>query len=313
MRPRRFFVLVLLCLLAGPSARAQNPASKAAATKLFDEGLALLREEKWSEACPKFKESQRLDPALGTLLYLSECYARRGQTASAWAGFREAADMAQRLSDKRQKAAQARAEELEARLSKLVMLVPLEVRIPGLVIERDGQPVEPVNWELPVPVDPGEHQIKASAPGHKEQIERIQISPGETLVSVRIPRLPRLASATPAVSSAPPESPRGGSTQRTAGYVLGGAGAVGLLGGGWLLWSASRMGDDSRAQRDLSLYHSAQDRQTWGRVALGAGAALVGAGIVLVVLAPRPEGSTSLLLQPIVAQREAGLYARGSW
>ena len=40
----------------------------------FREGRALLTEGNYDAACPKLEESQRLDPALGTLVNLAVCY-----------------------------------------------------------------------------------------------------------------------------------------------------------------------------------------------------------------------------------------------
>src|SRR4051812_48456348 len=70
-------------------ARAATPADKAAAESLFASALALLSEKKFSEACPKLEESQRLDPASGTLLNLAWCHEMEGKTATAWAEYKK--------------------------------------------------------------------------------------------------------------------------------------------------------------------------------------------------------------------------------
>jgi tetratricopeptide (TPR) repeat protein len=66
-------------------------ADKAAAQTLFDEGRKLMAKGMFADACPKLAESQKLDPGVGTQFNLSDCYEKMGQTASAWAGFLEAA------------------------------------------------------------------------------------------------------------------------------------------------------------------------------------------------------------------------------
>src|SRR5262249_43356511 len=89
MRP---YFLALALLVAAPLARAQS--NKVAAEALFEEGRRLMSEGKVADACPKFADSQSLDPSPGTLLNLASCYEKMGMTATAWATYREAASLA---------------------------------------------------------------------------------------------------------------------------------------------------------------------------------------------------------------------------
>src|SRR5262245_53123818 len=73
-----------------PAWTAPTPAEVAVAEALFRQGKDLLAAGKTSEACPKLAESQRIDPAGGTLIALALCYEADGKTASAWVVFGEA-------------------------------------------------------------------------------------------------------------------------------------------------------------------------------------------------------------------------------
>src|SRR6478609_5293756 len=138
-------------------ALAQTSASdKAAAEALFDQGVRLMKQNSFAEACPKLEESERIDPAVGTLLYLGECYERVGKTASAWATFREAASLAGTSNQPdRARVASARAQEIEPKISRLaVELAPEVSKIPGVTVKRGTQRVEPSLYGTPLPVDP---------------------------------------------------------------------------------------------------------------------------------------------------------------
>src|SRR5687768_7618823 len=93
-RFRRFVSFAPACALWLASGLAAGASDKAAAEALFDQGVRLMKQNNFADACPKLEESDRIDPAVGTLLYLGECYERVGKTASAWATFREAASIA---------------------------------------------------------------------------------------------------------------------------------------------------------------------------------------------------------------------------
>src|SRR5262249_55785874 len=77
----------LFCALSPRSLRAQTPAEADRAAKLFLEARALVAEDKYAEACPKFEESQRLDPGLGTQYNLALCLEKVGKLGSAWRNF----------------------------------------------------------------------------------------------------------------------------------------------------------------------------------------------------------------------------------
>src|SRR5687768_18046990 len=111
--------------LPAPRAYAQRSVdNKAAAEALFDHAKRLHAAGRYAEACPKFAESQKLDAGVGTLLYLADCYEKIGQTASAWAGFREAAAAAKNAGqEEREKIARDRAAGLEPQLSRLTITV----------------------------------------------------------------------------------------------------------------------------------------------------------------------------------------------
>jgi formylglycine-generating enzyme required for sulfatase activity len=86
-------------LLSTPALAQVSQADALAAESLFREAKDLVTGGKTAEACPKFAESQRLDPQIGTLLYLATCHSQEGKSATAWAEFLQAADQAARAHD----------------------------------------------------------------------------------------------------------------------------------------------------------------------------------------------------------------------
>src|SRR5262245_45036936 len=72
-------------------ARAQGASREASAQAVFEDAKKLMAKGDYAAACPKFADSQQLDPAPGTQFNLANCYEKNGQTASAWATFKSAA------------------------------------------------------------------------------------------------------------------------------------------------------------------------------------------------------------------------------
>jgi hypothetical protein len=117
------------------------------------------------EACPMFKESDRLAPANGTRLELAKCYESTLRPASAWTLYIAVADAEGPGGNRKREAeARGRAAAIEPRLPRLVVSVSDEVKaLPGLAVELDGAPVR--GFGTAVSVDLGQHAVRASAPG----------------------------------------------------------------------------------------------------------------------------------------------------
>jgi hypothetical protein len=131
---------------------------------------------RWAEACPLFEASYKADPQIGVLLYLADCHEHVGKTASAWAEFNDAADLAKRRGDNREGIARSRADTLAPKLVKLHLVAPPQM-IDGLVVKRDGVDVT-ILVGADMPVDPGDHQIAASAPGYVTWQHKVTVTTG---------------------------------------------------------------------------------------------------------------------------------------
>jgi hypothetical protein len=298
-------------------------ADKAAAQTLFDEGRKLMAAGKFAEACPKLAESQKLDPGVGTQFNLSDCYEKIGQTASAWAGFLEAASAAKTMGQSdREKVARERAAALSSRLSKIT-ITSASASMAGLEIKRDGKPVGRALWGTAIPVDPGPHVIEATAPGKKPWQTTAKVEGDKANVVVSIPPLEEApAEAAPVQSTVAADVAPAGNGRRTIGLVLGGAGIVGLGVGAAFALNAKAKKDDSLVhcpagpnlcdQIGVDKRNEALSAGNVATVAAGAGVALLAAGAILFFTAPSGEKPRALVV-PSVGSGTAGLSLVGSY
>ena len=164
---RRFTGLAAAAIALAATAPAH--AQIAEAETLFREAKRLMKSGHIAEACDKLDASDRLEPTAGTELNLADCREKNGQLATAWAMFLKAAAAAKRADNDGKRAAEARrrAAALEPRLVYLTISVPEDRRVDGLVVTRNGAPIERALWDQRVPVDPGEYSIVGAAPGYE--------------------------------------------------------------------------------------------------------------------------------------------------
>jgi hypothetical protein len=312
----------------GAAAHGQSASgNKAAAEALFNDAVKLMNGSDLASACPKLEESQKLDPAVGTLLYLGECYELQGRTATAWATFNSAAGAARAAGQAgREKTAQDRAAALEPKLSKVTIVVPAEAAIPGLEVTRDGVSVGGGSLGSPTPMDPGDHKVAARAPGRKSWSQTVKLGGAGATVVVNVPVLtedPTAAAAPPPAGSAslaggepkgrgqsgPPlpsdqAGASSGSGARTAqliaGGVVAGVGVVGIVIGAVFGAEARSKESDSEAycrpedptlcsQQGLDLLDEGHSSATIANVGFIAGGVLAAGGVVLLLTAPSGE------------------------
>jgi hypothetical protein len=189
------------CLVPGLAHAEPSPDDKALATLLFEQGRALIAERHLPEACQKFAESQRLDPSGGTLLNLARCHEEQGLLASAWSEFKAAKILAiESMRPDRELEADRHISALELRLSRLVILVPGPAQVEGLLIERDGREVGRGAWSTLIPIDGGEHEVRATAPGREPFNVSVAIAAESDVKTIEIPVL-AMSIPTPAVVS----------------------------------------------------------------------------------------------------------------
>jgi len=259
------------------------------------------------EACPKFAESQRLDPAVGTLLNLAECQEHIGRIASAWEHWRTSLDQLP-PSDSRVAIAKEHILALEPRLPHVTFV--LAVGAPeGTHVLRDKVDLRRASFGVALPIDPGNHTFTFEAPGHEpaKRTERIvegqsltvEVEPGPVEAQPSAPApVPPPAPALLAAPSPPPKPSSSG--LRTAGYVVGSVGVAGFVAAA--VTGALVLHEKSEANTDclVTCNSAAPGDVSTGRTMLavnavmwGVGIAGVGAGAAMILLGGKHADSSA--------------------
>ena len=328
-------LLVLGALYTAPLFAAPNAAEKAAAEALFQDGVALLQASKADAACAKFAASEELDPALGTMLRLADCYDRTGKTASAWALFEEAASVAQARGERaRETAARERVADIGKRLTKIKVQVAGST-LSTLVIKLNGTAIPRASWDSEIPVDSGDQVIESSAPGFNTWTGHVTAPPGPATTGIEIPQLVPAPQAPVSPSSAPsrdsrPPPPAADSwqTQRTVAYLAGGVGVVSLAVAGVTAYLAAARNHDSLTQckpnapnlctqPGLDSRNQALSLAKVSTVTSIVGGALVAGGVTLLLIKPSGQsqhtGSASVRVLASALPGSADLGMVASW
>jgi hypothetical protein len=296
----------------------------AQAEVLFRQGRDLMAAGKVAEACSAFEESQKLEPAVTTLLNLAGCREKLGKLATAWGLFLDAARQTRSATDaaneRLHEVAQTRAQKLEPRVSKLTINVPLKSQFDGLQIARGADRVQAGLWNRALPIDGGTYTITARARGANQWSTQVTVAAENDTRTIEIPDLRNLPRDLDKPNVPPPQQAdmtaidRGPASSRTSSNVVPlvlGAGALALLGGGlgFELWAESRYDAaksemTSRSRRD-SLYDAANTRRYIAQAFAVTGLAAAGTAVWLYLRdrsrEHRATNNTSMYVVPAAA------------
>ncbi|MBE7480144.1 MAG: hypothetical protein HS104_09185 [Polyangiaceae bacterium] len=311
----RLMMLVLCAMLLSRVAVAQS-ADAGRADALFREGRALMKKNDFEPACQKFSESQRLDPAAGTLVNLSECMEERGRLADAIRALRDALTLLKAGDDRIPKVRQQIA-TLSGRVPRLILRVPPD-SLTGTKVFVDGVEYDAESLGASIEVNPGEHVVELAVPGKPRQRRGVDVKEGQEL------------DVAAGDAEKKPVEPSGRKPPyRTLGYVLGGVGLIALaLGTGSYLefrdTESEREGicpsEQNCTKEEIAQdARLEQDADAVGRLAaieIGTGLVAVGAGVFLLVYTPSGGDKRrvgSVRVAPVVGRSNLSAVLEGTW
>lgn len=312
--------------LAQPAPPPSPPAAGSPiAEALFQQGRALLADGKTAEACDRFAQSQRIEPKLGTLLNLAACHEAQGLVATAWAEFTSAATLARRDGQEEREAfAREHIEALAKRLSTVRVIVASAPA--GATIALDGAAVPLA--DAPLPVDPGNHRVEVTAPGHAPWSTTFTIDREGSVREIHVPALAPVGAA----PAAPPPGATPGPTPvadaatgedggipplAIIGFSVGGAGLlVGSVTGLVAIGQTSDIEDRCTAgacppseQDDID---AADTMANVSNVGFALGLVGIGVGVVALVIddEPPPASPARSTIEPVIGLGALGARGR---
>jgi hypothetical protein len=306
-----------------------SPTDIAAARKLGVEGVKLANAGKCDEAIDRLDRAERLFHAPTILGRLGVCEVAVGKlvagTESLQRVVREALPPNPPAA---YVAAKARAQKvLDAALPRLAHLT-VELRAPSgakVAVKVDGETLSDALVGVSHPVDPGEHNLEATAPDYLTATTKVTLAEGQnTSATLTLEPDPeaekRRLVANVAMVPPPPPVDVSRSTPRTLGYIglgLGGAGVVvGTVMGALALSKArdldhacpnQQCGPSSQSELD-----AARTDGTVSTVGFVAGGVFVAAGVALLLWPESAQGKAAgVTVRPMLGIASAG--AQGSF
>jgi hypothetical protein len=262
----------------------------------FHRALELEQAGNWAGGLRLFREVGEIKMTPQVRFHIALCEENLGKLVAALGGYELALADADVVGGTFKEEVQENIDQLRGRIPKLV--IERGEGAEAAKIELDGIELGSSSIGVEVPVDPGPHQVDASAKGYEDFTEAISVE--ETAVStlvVEMKRVPKEKAATSA--GGPVDSGAAKKELKPLPIALVAGGGVAMAAGGVLLLLAQIQFSDIQSQCtgdepcEKSLegpYNQAKTKQAVGFTVLGVGAVSAGAGVYLLL---RPEKSES--------------------
>jgi len=277
-----------------------SAAEHEAALTNFQAGRRFVEQNNCREAIPRFIESLKHEQNVGARFNLAECSRKEGREVDAWNQYKNAEQLAIAKNDDRRNDARKAINELEPKVLKLRLVLPPLV---NMNVRIDGHPVERADFgllETGYALEPNQpHTVEVTAQNHDLWVKTdVKGPPGAELPAMTVD----LGQDTT------------GTGQRFAGIVVGGAGIVGLAVGSVLGVIAigknsnynnaikNECADKTNCPADVSTARQAiSGPATAATIAFIAGGALVAAGAVIYLTAPKAPTTSAARLRLVPA------------
>jgi hypothetical protein len=311
-------LLVSACVLAVPAAsHAQSAADVASARDLFKEAALMGLKGDWEGARSAYAKSLKLKRAPITLYSIAVAEKNTGHLIDALEHFRAfLAEPSTPATQPYEDSARGATEELAKRVAHVLVKLTPDGAGPRVTI--DGVEVPTAALDVPRMVDPGEHEVAASANGYLAAKQSVRLAEGgSTTVTLALAKAPVDAAApeppvlapaarsTEPPSRAPDSAPLPNRTLPVAlmvggGALLAGGVVVGLLGVSQASGAPTQDGPDATSGKTKALA---------GDIVGGVGIAAAGLGVVLFVLGKptRARGSS------VAPQRHESAWSIMPW
>lgn len=301
-------------------------ASADKADDYFKAGKKLMAEKKYAEACKKFEDSYKADPAIGTELNIGRCYEEWGKLGKAYHAYKVALKQAKDANDDRAAKITGLIDKLEPNVPRILIHVPDGAETKNLQVTIDGQPVDPDDLANPQLVDPGPKQVEYALGSGTRKTKTVPVERGGTSeITLDLPKLKKPvehevdATKKPDEDHQPVATSQVGHGQRVAGVVVGSIGIVGVGVGSYLALSARGKYNDALSAHCMGMTnacddqglkdtHDARSQANLASIVFGVGAAAVVTGIVVYVIAPKSSAAEHALY---VAPTGTGLALGG--